>query len=159
MLKVIELVKDNERWELPECSTITELEEEHEEWKFGRTNFRYVLTDGNNLIGYISNIEIYYDDYGVQPNMNVIGVYILEKYRGKGYGKVLLEKALKLCEKHKRHHLQRFTLTVRKDNIPALKLYKSCGFIISRDDWCYNMVQLNGMSLEEWKSCGWIKNN
>lgn len=53
---------------------------------------------------------------------------VAKKHQGKGYGRVLMEA---IIQEHYGSGV--ITLRVAKDNEPALKLYKSCGFVVSRD--------------------------
>ena len=53
-------------------------------------------------------------------------ICVLPSSRGKGIGKNLLNMALKHARLHK---VQKMFLEVAKDNIPAIKLYNSAGFI------------------------------
>ena len=50
--------------------------------------------------------------------------------KSKGYGKELL---IKLIEIEKEKGTEIITLGVKKDNKIAIKLYKSCGFVIGGD--------------------------
>ncbi len=52
------------------------------------------------------------------------GVYVLPKYRKHGLGKALIE----YMEKTAQASGKKITLFVKNDNIPAKKLYESCGF-------------------------------
>lgn len=52
------------------------------------------------------------------------GVEIYEPYRGQGYGRLLMLELLKVAAQE---HSVVF-LFVRRDNIPAIKLYESLGF-------------------------------
>lgn len=50
-------------------------------------------------------------------------VYIDEKHRGKGYGRMLIDKLISLVDS------KIFVLEVDPNNIPAVNLYKKCGFV------------------------------
>ncbi|RKY02761.1 MAG: hypothetical protein DRP54_01140 [Spirochaetes bacterium] len=79
------------------------------------------LYDGNKPVGIA----------GINASFNGICqigyVFVLPEYRGKGYGKRLItahaERLLSKCSK--------VVLFVRKENIPAYRLYLSCGFKVT----------------------------
>lgn len=57
------------------------------------------------------------------------GVYVNEKYRGEGYGKMMMEDFLSF---RKKMGYKEVKLTVKKDNM-VIKLYKSIGFVYEED--------------------------
>ena len=61
-----------------------------------------------------------YSDYG-----EIISIYFLPEYMGKGYGKLLLERAVE--ELHKRG-FQKVLLWVLEENARARRFYDKCGF-------------------------------
>ena len=67
---------------------------------------------GEDLIGYCA----WKGDY-------IVSLEVTKEYRGQGYGKELLSRALDSGCRY---------LSVRKDNIPAINLYTSSGFYRSR---------------------------
>jgi ribosomal-protein-alanine N-acetyltransferase len=78
----------------------------------------YVLRDGENLLGYIGSNNICNEVY-------ITNVAVNGKYRGKGYGKILVNHLIKQCEAERTFFI---TLEVRKSNENAIKLYEKCGF-------------------------------
>lgn len=90
----------------------------------------YNLYDNNeNKIGFLQISHPYKDrklDVSLQNKncINIFNFYIEEKYRNKGFGKLLLKKVIEEL-KNKADIL---TLQVFKDNISALKLYENLGF-------------------------------
>jgi len=60
---------------------------------------------------------------------HISDLYVKKEFRGKGLGKKLMEIA---DEYAKRKGAKRITLNVRKDNEPALNLYKKSGFKIKK---------------------------
>ncbi len=56
---------------------------------------------------------------------DIEGLVVISSERNKGYGKMLLEYAL---DELKAKKVQKVLLEVRESNIPAINLYKSCGF-------------------------------
>lgn len=69
------------------------------------------LMKGVDLVGYVI-----WDN----RDQEVKGLEVIDKYRGQGIGKKLLE----LAEDN-----DILSLTVNKDNVKAIKLYESCGWI------------------------------
>ncbi len=78
----------------------------------------YVLRDKENLLGYIGANNICDEVY-------ITNVAVNEKYRGKGYGKMLVNHLIKQCESENALFV---TLEVRKSNENAIALYKKCRF-------------------------------
>lgn len=67
---------------------------------------------------------------------------VLEKHRGKGYAKMIIEQGLKLGEAY---HFDRMYTSIREDNIPSLKAFTSCGVTVLRD---YKMVYIPKLGKE-----------
>ncbi len=59
----------------------------------------------------------------------VIAVYVAKEARGKGVAKMLMEDLTSNISKNK--SIEKLHLDVNADQIPAVNLYKSCGFIIT----------------------------
>ncbi len=78
----------------------------------------YVLRDGENLVGYIGANNICGEVY-------ITNVAVNKKYRGKGYGKILVNHLLKQSNFE---NVLFVTLEVRESNKNAIKLYENCGF-------------------------------
>ena len=76
-----------------------------------------IYKENSEIIGYL-NYSIIYD----KAELNYIFVDL--EYRKNGIGSVLLEYLIEKCG-----DCQNITLEVRKDNIPAISLYKKYGFI------------------------------
>lgn len=99
----------------------------HEDFAFGNL---YVLSRGRKLIGAASirtkNVfdhlpNWYYHD---QPR-EITRIVIAPAYQGKGYGKHLVNK---LCGKLEYMHCQVVRVLVKKDNHPALNLFRETKF-------------------------------
>lgn len=73
-----------------------------------------ILIEDNEIIGYI-----YYSDIYERAEINQIEISFFHRNCGKG--SKLLEKMIKAVDKN-------ITLEVRKDNFPAIALYKKFGF-------------------------------
>ncbi len=78
----------------------------------------YVLRDNKKLLGYIGANNICGEVY-------ITNVAVNKNYRGKGYGKMLVNYLAKQCEAEDALFV---TLEVRKSNENAIALYKKCGF-------------------------------
>lgn len=61
-------------------------------------------------------------------NAEIINFYIAKKYQGLGFGSMLLDFAINLCKMSK---VKSISLEVRKNNLPAIKLYEKFGFVFS----------------------------
>ena len=72
-----------------------------------------LLVEQEEVIGYL-----YYSDIYERAEINQIEIEV--SHRNCGKGKKLMESFLKIVDKD-------VTLEVREDNIPAVKLYESCG--------------------------------
>ena len=78
----------------------------------------YVLRDGEKLLGYIGANNICNEVY-------ITNVAVNSQYRGKGYGKILVNHLIKQSELERAFFI---TLEVRKSNENAIKLYEKCRF-------------------------------
>ncbi len=78
----------------------------------------YVLRDTKNLLGYIGSNNICNEVY-------ITNVAVNSEYRGKGYGKILVNHLIKQSEAERAFFI---TLEVRKSNENAIALYEKCGF-------------------------------
>ena len=81
----------------------------------------YILKDGKNVIGYFA-FRV------VRNNCELDYIAIINKYQGKGLGKLLLNKVILLCKVLK---LSKIELPVRHSNDVAINLYKKYGFEIT----------------------------
>ncbi len=106
---IIEEIKSIDERFYKENYTINWYQERYDE-----NDFAFCLYDKNKMVGYICVVGIkntlyddikkgqYDDDYNIKPNlfdlkskyMYIPSINILEKYRHRGYGKLLLEEAL-----------------------------------------------------------------
>ena len=79
---------------------------------------------GDTMVGYV--MVIY--DYDI-PEYDLWHMMIDESYQRRGYGSAALDLVLDYIKTKPFGSSNRVTLTCNKDNIQALKLYKSKGFI------------------------------
>ena len=81
------------------------------------------IYEGDTMVGYV--MVIY--DYDI-PEYDIWHMIIDESYQRRGYGSAALDLVLDYIKTKPFGSSNRVTLTCNKDNIQALKLYKSKGF-------------------------------
>lgn len=108
---IIELTKENLHEVNNSFLSIEEIEREFDNNPFAKY---LVYKEEENVIGYL-----YYSDIYERIEINQIEVEVSNRNCGKG--SKLLQKLIDTVNKN-------ITLEVRKDNIPAIKLYKKFGF-------------------------------
>lgn len=81
------------------------------------------IYEGDTMVGYV--MVIY--DYDI-PEYDIWHMMIDESYQRRGYGSAALDLVLDYIKTKPFGSSNRVTLTCNKDNIQALKLYKSKGF-------------------------------
>ena len=62
------------------------------------------------------------------PNAEILNLFVSDRYRGLGIGKLLMFDVLKVCKEEK---IELLTLEVRVSNIYAIKMYQDLGFEVS----------------------------
>ena len=119
-------------------------EEKLEKYLFGEEKVAAVV------IGYYNNIPVgfalYFYNFSTflaKPGIYLEDLYVLEQYRGKGFGKVLLTYLAKLAIKK---DCGRLEWAVLDWNEPSMEFYKSLGAKLM-DEWIIN--RLSGDSLDE----------
>lgn len=103
-----------------------------EHWDFHYTH-TYILVDRDVCVGRI-NIEI------TEEYTKIASLYVQDKYRGKGYSKKLLKKALKYCKKYV---VDDIFLSVRSDNF-IKKMYADMGFQKTETNRNYIWMKYDG---------------
>ena len=89
-----------------------------------------LVIDDNDIIGY-GHLD--FEKY------IWLGICVLKKFRGKGYGKLIIKKLIEVASKK---NIENIFLTVDKENIPAINLYKKFDFkIINEYDKYYKMCK------------------
>ena len=73
----------------------------------------------------LANSFINFGTFAVKPFVNIHDIVVLDKYRGIGAGKKLMEAIIEYAQKN---DCGKVTLEVREDNTVAQKMYKSLGF-------------------------------
>jgi len=76
------------------------------------------------FVGLLTAFENF-STFSAKPMLNIHDVIVLEEYRDKGIGRLLMNAIITEAEKRK---CSRITLEVRKDNLNAQHLYNSLGF-------------------------------
>ena len=61
------------------------------------------------------------------PNAEILNLFVIEKHRGLGLGKKLVDEVINVCNKEK---IEMLTLEVRVSNKYAIKMYEKIGFEI-----------------------------
>ena len=75
-----------------------------------------VLEIGGKVAGYIG--------LWIADNMQILNFYVDKEYQNMGYGSMMMEFVVKVCEKS---HITSLTLEVRESNEKAIRLYKKFG--------------------------------
>jgi ribosomal protein S18 acetylase RimI-like enzyme len=75
-----------------------------------------------------------------EKSSSIYSLEVLENHRKKGYGKKLMEKAIKHC---KTKGFSSINLNTEFDNVPANKLYQNLGFKIVGNNFGLNNYTLN----------------
>lgn len=83
-------------------------------------SYYYLISESDEIVGYIS-IWLILDEISIN------NIAISKQYRGKGYGKLLIEKIFELG---KEKEVRNYILEVRESNVEAIGLYEKVGFKI-----------------------------
>lgn len=95
-----------------------------EEWNKGHiSSCRLVARAGNEILGWTALSPT--SSRCVYKGVAEVSIYIGEKFRGQGIGKLLLEKVVELSEENGFWTLQSGII---KENIQSQALHKKCGF-------------------------------
>lgn len=97
-----------------------------EEWKRRTANALFALSDDKRIVGSVT--FLFSERIKTKHIAQIFGVYVVPDFRGRGVGRMLLEKALDLIRKN--GEVVKVRLTVNTKQIPALTLYKSLGFSV-----------------------------
>lgn len=85
--------------------------------------YTLVMLDDEKIIGTLTYCKSRFEDY--EDWGEIVSIYFLPEYMGKGYGKDLLEQAV---EELKTMGFQTVFLRVLEDNHRARHFYEKCGF-------------------------------
>ena len=78
----------------------------------------YIALVDNKRVAYIGS-------WLTLPNAEILNLFVIEKYRGLGLGKKLVDEVIKVCIKE---NIEMLTLEVRVSNNYAIKMYEKIGF-------------------------------
>lgn len=97
--------------------------------EFIRTNIslrhtQFVALVDGTLVGWCDALPHWADG---MRHRAMLGIAVIEQYRGKGIGRALLTRTL---EQAAANGILRVDLEVRSDNLPAIALYASVGFLV-----------------------------
>lgn len=88
----------------------------------------YFLQNGEEIIGYLKvNVEDAQTEDKLQNALEVERIYLLTKYRGKGVGNILMDKAVAIAKEMGKDIVW---LGVWEDNPSSIKFYQKFGFKI-----------------------------
>ena len=109
------------------CFGIKETPERLKTLKINKKGYYNILDTNDNFIGYVG---VNYED--PEPE---IELYIIKKYRRKGYAKEALFMMLTkvFYEDFGDTEIKKLTSSVRKENVPSQKLMETCGFEQNKD--------------------------
>lgn len=75
-----------------------------------------VLEIENEIHGYVG--------MWITDNLEIINLYVDEEYQGMGFGSIIMDFVIDICEQS---NIQNLSLEVRSSNIKAINLYKKYG--------------------------------
>jgi len=84
---------------------------------------QFVVVDDERVVGWCDIRPQRLEGF---KHCGILGMGLLEGYRGKGYGTRLMDEAMKAA---KNYGMERVELEVYASNIPAIRLYEKKGFI------------------------------
>ena len=89
----------------------------------------YIIYNDEEMVGLLM-----YRDWGQPPKCYVLDQFMIdERFQGKGYGKEAVK--LLICLMKEQGKFNRVELGYTRGNIGAMKLYESCGFYHTGDDY------------------------
>lgn len=83
-----------------------------------------LMREGDDYVG-MATTFVNYSTFQLKPYLYIHDVVVRDDYRGRGFGKRLIEE---LIEESKRRGYCKLTLEVRVDNPAAQQVYRSMGF-------------------------------
>lgn len=96
------------------------------DWRERTKNALYAVSEEDKIVGSIT--FIFSDRVKSKHIANIYGFYVDQNFRGRGAGRMLLEKALELIRKNQ--NIVKVKLMVNPRQEAAFALYKSVGFVI-----------------------------
>jgi len=83
---------------------------------------QFIAVDGERVVGWCDIRPQRLEGF---THCGILGMGVLDGYRGKGYGTQLMDEALRAA---KNYGMERVELEVYASNIPAIRLYEKKGF-------------------------------
>ena len=112
-----------------DLSTVLELEEQLFTSTWKKDDFLYEMNENpfSQMFVWEEDSEIvgYMGIWIIFEQAQLTNLAVSKEFRGKGYGRKLLEEGIKMCQDA---GCEIMTLEVRQSNIPAKSLYSSMGF-------------------------------
>lgn len=105
--------------------------------------YTLIMLDGEKIIGTSTYCKSRFEDY--KDWGEIISIYFLPEYMGKGYGKALLEKAV---QELREMGFKQIFLWVLEDNHRARHFYEKCGF---KNSGKYMDNDIGGRQLREFQ--------
>lgn len=106
-------------------NTDSEWQQRLEEYKQGKKAWMFFAEKSGKLIGMVGGWQ---EETDIQQGIvNIMGMYVVPEYRGKGISKLLLHTLLE--ELKKNTSIKKVTLTVNTSKTSAFNLYKNLGFV------------------------------
>lgn len=92
----------------------------------------------DKIVGMATCFELF-STFEVKPFVNIHDLIVSKQYRGKGYGKAILNEVARIAEEKK---CCKVSLEVRTDNTLAQGLYRSLGFSEAEPDMLFWIKKL-----------------
>ncbi len=116
-----------------------------------KDDIQKIVAGEEKVFGHSLGYDLIYSDYALNPyacyivleiddevhgyvgmwitdNVEIINLYVDEEYQGMGFGSLIMDFVIDICEQSSIHNL---SLEVRSSNIKARKLYKKYGLVES----------------------------
>ena len=127
---------------LEDCEAVADLETQLFDWRFDAAGLRELLGKPAFFGAVLAtpymptSIYAYCLAYITFMQADIIAIGTEKTKQGRGFGKIILHHLIDVA---KQHNDAAITLEVAVDNIPARRLYDSCGFHVSgiRKDYYY----------------------
>ena len=129
---------------IDDCQAVADLETQLFDGRFDAAGLRELLGKPAFYGAVLSvrdtptTIRSYCLAFFTSTQADIIAIGTERTNQGRGFGKTILQHLIFVTEQH---NVTRITLEVSADNIPARRLYDSCGFHVSgiRKDYYYRL--------------------
>jgi ribosomal protein S18 acetylase RimI-like enzyme len=108
----------------------------------------FAATDKHLVTSFImdNNIPVAYGHLDEEDNIIWLGVCVLEQHTGKGLGYRMTKHLISYAESKS---IDEIKLSVDKDNVPAIKLYEKCGFLVFDENQKSYFMKLTKNNISE----------